>query len=79
MSKTPSFTAGQVKSVVALIRKHGASGTQRILAAKNGSEDAALRPESVFPDPKSVSVATLCRHAKEAGIPLYKGRPKKAV
>ncbi len=78
MSKTPSFTPQQTKSVVALVRKYGASGTQRILAAKNDSDDATLRPYGVFPDPKQVSISTICRYAKEGGVQLYKGRPKKA-
>ena len=66
--------AKQRRHVAALVKKHTASKTAEILAAKKGTADAELRSVKLFPVPVSLSVPTLCTYAKEYGVELHRGR-----
>jgi transposase len=58
--RPPVFTGNQKRHIVAVVRKNGLTGAQRILA-----------DEGV-----SITLPTLGKFAKEAGIELSRGRPK---
>lgn len=77
MSRKSILDGNQRRSVAALAKKFGASRTANILAAPVGSDDAKLRP-SILADPVSLTVPTVCRYAKENGVVLMRGRPKKS-
>jgi len=61
--RPPVFTGNQKRHIVAVVRKHGLTGAKQ-----------ALAEEGV-----SITLPTLGKFAKEAGIELQRGRPKKAA
>ncbi len=72
----PAVYKGNVKRhIVALVRKHGASKARAILSASEG-ELVSLRSEKMVPKPLNISMPTLLKYAKEAGVVLHRGRPK---
>jgi hypothetical protein len=79
MARTAKMNGNQRRSVASLAKQHGASRAAEILAAPNDTEDAKLRAKSLFPEPITVTIATVCRYAKEYGIALAKGRRPKQV
>lgn len=77
------FVGQQLKSVLALLRVHGPTKTQAILAAplfigvakhRKPNPLAALRNSKVFSEPESVSLPTLVKIGKAAGIEQRVGR-----
>lgn len=75
----PAVYKGNVKRhITGLVRKHGASKTRQILNASDG-ELVLMRSEKVVPNPLNISMPTLLRYAKEAGVVLHRGRPKKSA
>ena len=76
----PSVYTGNVKKhIVGLIRKYGATGARNILNAEAGTEDYALRNSNLIPDALGISLPTLGKFAKEAGVELHRGRPVGSV
>lgn len=80
----PAVYTGNVKKhIVALVKRHGATGARNILNADADSGDpaevalAGLRPAKTVPTPLGISMPTLLRFAGEAGVELKRGRPTK--
>ena len=72
--RPPVYKGNQLRHIVSLIRKHGLTGAKRVL---NDEADApAERNTNLVPEPLGISMPTLGKFAKEAGIVLTKGRPK---
>lgn len=72
----PAVYKGNVVShIVGLVRSHGATNARRILNAEVGSEDAALRSAKTVPAPLGISMPTILKMAKAAGVELKRGRP----
>lgn len=62
----PAKFSGNVKRhVVALVKKHGATGAQAVLAKEK--------------PPIVVSIPTLCNYGRKGGAKLHRGRPSKAA
>jgi hypothetical protein len=72
--RKPVCNASQRRHVAALVKRHSALQTAKILAAKNGTEKAKLRSVKQFPKPVVISVPTLCTYARDHGVELHRGR-----
>jgi hypothetical protein len=79
MARTAKLNGSQRRSVASLAKQHGASRAAEILAAPSGTADAGLRAQGLFPEPVTVTIATVCRYAKEHGVVLKRGRRTKAA
>jgi len=80
----PAVYTGNVKKhIVGLVRRHGATGARAILNAGGRSKPAqeliAKRNSNLIPKPLGISMPTLLKFAAEAGVELFRGRPKAAA
>jgi hypothetical protein len=85
LGRPPKYKGNIKKHIESLIRKHGLTGTRRILNAKvssrnkNERELAQMRNLELVPAPLGISMPTLGGFAREAGIEVQMGRPRKAA
>lgn len=74
VGRPPVYTGAVKAHIVALIRDHGASGARRILKARKGTANYALRNADLVPKPLSICLPTLFKLAAKAGCGLVPGR-----
>lgn len=74
VGRPPVFSKGQRKSFAAVVRKHGLTHGREILATEGVSVNLGPGKGSVVKTFK-VSLVTLGKIAKEAGVELKPGRP----
>ena len=67
------------KHIVGLVRQHNASGAQAILNAGPRTALAQERNLTLVPKALGISLPTILKFAKAAGVELHRGRPSKAA
>lgn len=72
-------TKNEQRHVVRLVKDNGVTGAHRILTASKGTKEADKRSAKLFPDPVDVSLPTLSKLARAAGLRLKRGRPSKVA
>lgn len=72
--RPPVFVGALESNIVRLIRQHGLTGAQRVLADE-GVQPGVGKPKSVL----SISLPTLGKLAERNGVELRRGRPRKAA
>ncbi len=77
--RPPVFVGEQKEEILRLLALLGATGARKCLAANSKTKLAQLRNLEVIPKPLHITAPTLGKFAKEAGIKLALGRPKKAA
>jgi hypothetical protein len=79
MGRPPVYVGKIAKYIVKLIKTHNASNARKILAARSNSKLVQYRDLELVPSPLRVSMPTLCKLAKNAGVSHGRGRPAKAA
>jgi len=74
--RPPVYTGKTKTHMLSLIRKHGLTGARNRLTAGPRSPLRAERNTDLIPKAMKVTLVTLCKFAKDAGIALQAGRPK---
>ena len=69
------YTGNQRRHIESLVRHHGATNARKILNAANGTAESKLRNSNVVTEPLGISMPTLLKFAKAAGVVLHRGRP----
>ena len=76
----PAVYKGNVrKHIVSLTVRHNASTAQDILNASPRSAQGRLRNLTLVPKALGISLPTILKFAKAAGVELHRGRPAKAA
>jgi len=74
--RPPVYTGNRLSTIVEMVKEHGALKTTNILRADGRQKLADLRDQRVFPKRLSISMPTVLRLAKDAGVQLSRGRRK---